>query len=286
MCRFIAYIGNPIILDDVLYKPKHSLIQQSIHAREKDERLNGDGFGVGWYAQEIDPSPAVYVSIQPVWNDRNLQSIAPKIRSNCFFAHVRAASAGGVNYFNTHPFHYKRFLFMHNGDIADFYRIKRYLRRQLSDEAYTWVQGQTDSEHMFALYIDIFNKNQCHFTAEEMGGALEETMSSVKAIQRAHHIRGVNYINTALTDGRSIVATRYISEKNKQPPTLYFSEGSYYLYDKGACQMRPTVTNENGAVLVVSEKLDSYRAEWQDIPANHMLLVRDNLSTQIRSLKV
>lgn len=285
MCRFIAYVGNPIILDDVLYKPKNSLIQQSIKARESDEPLNGDGFGLGWYAHDIDPNPAVFISLQPAWNDRNLQSIAPKIISNCFFAHVRAASSGGVDYWNSHPFHYKRMLFMHNGDIADFFQIKRYLRRQLSDEIYAWLQGQTDSEHMFAVFLDIFHKNKYHYSAEDMAEALQETIHTIEAIQRKHHIKGTNYINAALTDGFNIVAVRHVSSKTAKAPTLHFSEGSRYVYANGVCRMLPSKDETNGAVLVVSEKLNSYRAEWQDIPVNHMLLVSDDLSTKLTPIK-
>lgn len=286
MCRFIAYVGNPIILDDVLYKPKYSLIKQSYRARETDITLNGDGFGIGWYASQIDHYPALFSSIQPAWNDQNLRYLAPKIRSNCFFAHVRAASTGEVSLANNHPFHYKRLLFMHNGDIAEFGRIKRYLRRQLSDETYDWIRGQTDSEHMFALFIDIFKKHHFHFTAEEMAAALVETIHTIKAIQKKHHIKGVNYINAALTDGRSIVAIRYISSEPKRSPSMHFSEGRQYLYHNSKCRMLPTPKGEeNGAVLVVSEKLDSDRAEWQNIPVNHILLVRDNLSTALKAIK-
>jgi glutamine amidotransferase len=286
MCRFVAYVGNPIILDDVLYKSKNSLIKQSIRARETDEPLNGDGFGIGWYAQDIDPYPAVYRSIQPAWNDQNLQYLAPKIRSNCFFAHVRAASIGEVSIDNNHPFNYKRLMFMHNGGIAEFYRIKRYLRRQLSDEIYAWIKGQTDSEHMFALFLDIFQKNKYHFIAKDIGDALEETIHTLRAIQKKHHIRGINYINAAITDGRSIVAVRYTSSEPKKAPSLHFSEGSQYVYNDGVCRMLPTGRgDDNGAVLVVSEKLNSYKAQWQDIPVNHMLLVRDNLSVKLQAMK-
>lgn len=284
MCRFVAYVGNPVLLDDVLFKPKNSLIKQSIHARETDEPLNGDGFGIGWYAHDIDPTPGVYVSIQPAWNDRNLQYIAPKIRSNCFFAHVRAASAGGVSFLNCHPFHYKRFLFMHNGDIAEFIKIKRLLRRELSDEVYEWIKGQTDSEHMFALYTDIFNKNHCHFSVDDMADTLVETIHRIKAFQKKEHVRGVNYINACVTDGRKMVALRYISDKTKQASSLHFSQGAYYQYHDGMFHMKPT-KEDNGAVLVVSEKLNSYKAEWEDIPVNHMLLVRDDLSTELRPFK-
>lgn len=275
-----------MILDDVLYKSKNSLIQQSIRAKETEVTLNGDGFGIGWYEPEIDPYPALFSSVLPAWNDQNLRYLAPKISSNCFFAHVRAASTGGVSLANNHPFHFKRMLFMHNGDIADFYKIKRFLRRQLSDEVYAWIKGQTDSEHMFALFLDIFQKHHYHYTAEEIAAALEETIHTLKAMQRKHHIRGVNYINAAVTDGRSIVAVRYISSEPRKSPSLHFSVGKRYLYYKGVCRMLPAEQGEeNGAVIIASERLNNYRAEWENIPVNHMLLVRDDYSTKLQPIK-
>ena len=88
MCRFVAYRGHPILTDELLFKPVNSLIKQSIHAQESEEPLNGDGFGLGWYSPEIDLNPAIFTSIQPAWNNRNLAQLSPKIRSDCFFAHV------------------------------------------------------------------------------------------------------------------------------------------------------------------------------------------------------
>jgi len=63
MCRFLAYIGAPIVMDHILYQPKHSLINQSVNAKELDEPLNGDGFGIGWYMPDLNPDPAVFVSV-------------------------------------------------------------------------------------------------------------------------------------------------------------------------------------------------------------------------------
>lgn len=124
MCRFIAYRGKPILLDDVLHKPKNSLIRQSAQAHEAEEPLNGDGFGLGWYMPELDREPGLFVSVRPAWNDRNLRYLCQKINTPCFFAHVRAASAGEVSEANCHPFHYRDFLFMHNGGIGGFNKIK------------------------------------------------------------------------------------------------------------------------------------------------------------------
>jgi len=125
MCRFVCYRGPEILLADLLYKPTNSLIRQSFHAKERTEPLNGDGFGVGWYAPQISSTPCVFASLTPAWSNQNLRQISEHVKSGCFFAHVRAASPGmPVSEANYHPFQYGRFLWMHNGGIRDFWRIK------------------------------------------------------------------------------------------------------------------------------------------------------------------
>jgi len=128
MCRFLVYKGRTITMSDLLTKSEQSLIMQSFKARERKEPLNGDGFGVGWYTPEIDPTPCVFTSTTPAWSNRNLHRLSEKIRSNCFFAHVRAATQGFIiSEVNCHPFQYQQFLWMHNGSIRGFDKIKRRL---------------------------------------------------------------------------------------------------------------------------------------------------------------
>lgn len=285
MCRFAAYIGRPIVIDELLFKPTNSLIKQSIKAREADEPLNGDGFGLGWYAHHIDYTPAVFASTQPAWNDRNLQYLAAKIRTHCIFAHVRAASMGGVSLFNCHPFVYKRFLFMHNGSIGGFQLIKRYMRRELNDEIYDWVKGQTDSEHFFALYLQTFEEMHAQYTAESMALVLAATIRRLTKIQEKHGVDEISYLNIAITDGFSMIASRYISDPEQPCPTLYYSLGSSYQERDGACHMVPTVEGEsNEAALIVSEKLTNYKAEWHEIPVNHVLLLSQDLSFVLQAI--
>jgi glutamine amidotransferase len=284
MCRFIAYIGNPILLSEILFKPKYSLIKQSIKAREGDVALNGDGFGIGWYIPE-DQMPGVFVSIQPAWNDRNLLHIAPKIRSGCFFAHVRSASFGAVSQFNSHPFYYKNWLFMHNGNIGGFSTIKRHIRRRLPDEIYDWIQGQTDSEHFFALFLDNLHKSKMHITVENTAKIMKNTIKELLTMQKKYGIDETTYLTAALTDGKSILATRYVSNPNEVAPTLYYSEGSRYeCYDNGVCHMHPP-DNGNKAVLIASEKLSSYKADWKEVPNNHMLLVDEELMVSLQPIE-
>ena len=278
MCRFIAYIGNPLVLDEVLFKPNNSLIKQSVNSKENKDPLNGDGFGLGWYAQDIDFNPAIFRSIQPAWNDLNLQHLASKLRSNCFFAHVRSASRGHVSQFNCHPFNYKQYLFMHNGDIGDFDKIVRELRHQLSDEIYNWIQGQTDSEHIFALFLQYLNDHQSHINTKETAAILLKTIYEIKKLKENKNIDSISKINAVITDGKSMIAVRYSSDLNVSPETLYYASGSHYEYHDHTCHIKKNENGKTGTVIIASEKLTNYNAEWHEIPPNHFFLVFDDLS--------
>ena len=143
MCRLVAYLGKPKILNDVLVKPINSLVRQSLHAQESDIPTNGDGFGVGWYVPSISKEPALFKSISPAWNDRNLLHLSEKIESPAFFAHVRAATAGNVSHSNCHPFIHDAWMMMHNGGVADFKKIKRHLRHLLDDDLFSFFLSLT-----------------------------------------------------------------------------------------------------------------------------------------------
>ncbi len=283
MCRFIAYRGHPIVLDDILIKPKNSLIHQSIHALETSHPLNGDGVGLGWYVQDIDDKPALFRSVRPAWNEPNFMTITPKIKTDCMFAHIRAANVGTVTHYNCHPFSYKNNLFMHNGTIYGFNKIKRDVRRELCDEAYNWIMGQTDSEHMFALFIHHCLKENVNFNTRDAASAFIETIKHLQFIKEKNGIDEPDYVNAVLSDGKRLLAFRYVSHPELASRSLYYSAGQEYLYKEGACHMVPS-DGPNQAVLVVSEKLTSYVAEWHEIPSQHYLAVDESLGTRIEAI--
>lgn len=284
MCRFLAYIGRPIILNQLLYEPKNSLVSQSFHALERKEPLNGDGFGVGFYVPEIDPIPALFVATTPAWNNRNLRYNAPKIRSNCIFAHVRAASIGYVSETNCHPFHFDRFLFMHNGEIGGFAKIKRRLRDRLSDERYNWIQGTTDSEHLFALFLDKYLQPSRQKNAHGMAEALDETYAEILEMVARYADNAPSYLNVAVTDGTAIVASKCTLGTSTQAATLYHSEGSRFSCKDGICRMEQADPAEH-SVLVVSEKLTDVREDWQEVPLNHFVVVQEDLTVTLHPVK-
>ncbi|MEQ9374205.1 MAG: class II glutamine amidotransferase [Imperialibacter sp.] len=283
MCRLLAYLGRPILMDKFLYEPKNSMIKQSFSAKEIEEPLNGDGFGVGWYHKEISPDPATFVSIYPAWNNRNLRYLAPKVKSECLVAHVRAASEGDVSEANCHPFHYQNYLMLHNGGVDDFIKIKRRLTTSLHEDRYRWIKGQTDSEHLFAVFLDKLATRGTSFDAEDVADSFEEMIVDMKAAMHEAEITDPAYLNMVFVDGERMVGLRYISNPSDKPLTLYYSEGSRYVCEDGMCHMLPA-TPEEKSVMIVSEKLTEFAEDWKPIPDNHMILVKKDLSVSLRKV--
>src|SRR3954452_2776892 len=151
MCRWLAYSGSPVLLEELLFEPQNSLVVQSKHSRLGAETTNGDGFGVGWYGP--DGRPGIYRSTDPAWNDLNLRELAAHASARRIFAHIRATTGTAVQQTNCHPFRHGRWLWMHNGAISDFPVVKRDLVLAVDPALYPEIQGSTDSEVFFFLAL-------------------------------------------------------------------------------------------------------------------------------------
>jgi glutamine amidotransferase len=283
MCRLLAYMGTPVIIDKLLYQPKNSLVTQSINAKEIEEPLNGDGFGIGWYVPEMNNEPVTYVSVSPAWSNRNLKNLAPKIKTECLIAHVRAASVGEVSEANCHPFQYKNILMVHNGGVENFAAIKRKIREPLSDELYNWIKGQTDSEHIFAYLLNDLFKHHKTISPEAVVDAFENTFRDLKKMMNENGITEPAYLNMVFTNGLFFVGTRYVTDPKEEPLTLYHSEGSRYVVEDGISRM-VAPEDEDKAVLVVSEKLTDDK-DWTIIPPQHFVIVENSLNVRIRPIR-
>ena len=273
MCRFFVYKGRGMFMSDLLLKAEQSLIMQSYKAKEREEPLNGDGFGVGWYAPDIDPAPCVFTSTQPAWSNRNLFRLSEKIRSTCFFAHVRAATPGAyVSEFNCHPFQYEQFLWMHNGKITEFPKIKRELRESLHDDYYNFIQGTTDSEHAFAVFLNKLGDSISDYSTADLRDALIATIHQIKDCQSSVGITDPSSLNFAITDGQSILVSRYATISDIEPPTLYISSGDHLEIRDGNYRMTASKHRPN-AVIVASEPLTADRSDWKPVAKNHLVMV-------------
>lgn len=261
MCRFAAYKGKErIVLNTLLSMSPNSLVSQSRLAKETKTGLNADGFGVGWYDQEIDGEPAVFRSIQPAWNDENLMNIASKVRSDCFLGHVRASTVGDVGIANCHPFSYKQFLFAHNGTINHFDKIKKDLLVFLDQEYFTKIKGQTDSEHFFFLVCNIIEKELETVSGLSLAQGLSYGIDQINEFLDKHQLNPEYRINAVLTDGKAMAAIRYTSDINQTPHSLYYSR--------------------NDSIVIASECLT--QQDWKEIPVNNILFVDKELNMTIK----
>lgn len=243
MCRFLAYRGEPVLLEDLICAPAHSLVHQSLHAEEAKTATNGDGFGLGWYGER--PEPGLYREIRPAWSDENLRSLCAQVRSGLFLAHVRASTGTATTRANCHPFAQGRHLFMHNGQIGGWERIRRKVEALIPDDLYPVRGGTTDSEAIFLVALGMG-------LAEDPLGALARTLKTIRALMEEAGIGEALRFTAMVSDGERIVATRWACDG--KPPSLYWRETP-------------------GGVIVVSEPLDSDRAGWRAAPVGCALRV-------------
>ena len=277
MCRFVAYLGTPILVEEILTKPNNSLIHQSFDALESEMTVNGDGFGLGYYNKEIRKEPALYRSISPAWNDKNLLYNASFIQSSCFLVHIRAATNGAVSIENTHPFHYKENLMMHNGGIPHFDKIKRDLIKLLDNEAFDWIEGQSDSQYILALFMTYLRKIKSNeiATDKEMVSCFKQTFKSIENLKQKYGVEEPSLYNIVLSDGNRLMATRYSTDPNKETRTLYYTEKlSTYTYE-GVLHVIDA-HEARTATLISSEKLN-HSDVWKEIPQNHAVYIDENL---------
>ena len=264
MCRWMVYSGSPILLEDLLYRPKHSLIDQSLHSKLGAETTNGDGFGVGWYGRGDEP--ALFRSIEPAWNDRNLRELSQQISSRLLFAHIRASSGGAIQQTNCHPFRHENWLWMHNGLIHEFGTLKRDLVLQIDPNLYPTIEGSTDSEVFFHLALTFG-------LTEDAPSAVARAVGAVEAAGREHEVPHPMQMTVATTDGDTIWAFRYASDGEGSPRSLYYSTDQPTLrqmYPDNAVLQQLSAD----ARLVVSEPLGELPGAWNEVPASTFSVIR------------
>ena len=262
MCRWLAYSGSPLQLDELLYKPRHSLIDQSLHAKLGSQTTNGDGFGVGWYDERS--APALYKSVEPAWNDWNLRELSQHVRSPLIFAHVRAATGTPVQQTNCHPFRHGKWLWMHNGQIAGFQVVKRELMFAVAPKLFSNIQGSSDTETFFYLALS-------YDLEKDPPAAVERAVGFIEAVCKSHGIPEAVRLSVALSDGEAVWAFRYSSAGSG--PSLYYSTDLATLRalypDNPVFQ---ALSDESR--LVVSEPLGDRPGAWNEVPESCFGIVR------------
>ncbi|WP_055525152.1 class II glutamine amidotransferase [Streptomyces graminilatus] len=265
MCRWLAYSGTPLLLDTILYRPQHSLIDQSLHSSLGVETTNGDGFGVGWYSEESIDTPALLKDVGPAWNNRNLREIADHVRSGLFFAHIRASTGTAVQQTNCHPFRHGRWMWMHNGAITGFHLIRRELAMLVDPDMFSDIEGTTDSEMMFYLALT-FGLD------EDPPGAVARMAGVVERIGHDHGVEFPLQMTVAVTDGESLWSFRYSSQGESR--SLFYSTRVDALR-----KLHPDIPFlrdvSDETRLIVSEPLGDLPGAWNEVPEGTYGVVHD-----------
>lgn len=239
MCRWAAYIGAPIFLDEVVSRPRHSLIHQSHGATQCKSATNADGFGMAWYGEREEPG--LYRDVYPAWSDPNLRSLTAQVRSGLFLAHVRASTGTATSRNNCHPFAVGRWSFMHNGQVGGYDAFRRDADMMIPEGLYPHRKGATDSEALFLVAL-------AEGMEAEPLAAMARAVARFEVLSRAKgaapHIR----LTAAFSDGRRLYALRYATDD--QAPTLYHRW-----------------SQTHGGCAVVSEPLESDEDGWVPVPS-------------------
>ncbi|MBY0613648.1 MAG: class II glutamine amidotransferase [Beijerinckiaceae bacterium] len=256
MCRFLAYLGEAVFLDEVITKPCHSLIHQSLHATEAKTVTNGDGFGLGWYGER--PTPGVYRELRPAWSDENLLAICSQVRSHAFFAHIRAATGTATSRANCHPFTHQRHMFMHNGQVGCYGKLKRQLENMIPDALYASRDGTTDSEALFLIAL-------ANGADRDPVAAFAATLRTVKTMMQSHGVCEPLRFAATFTNGEDLYAFRWSCDN--KAPTLYMRESA-------------------ASLMVASEPTDAEHDAWTLIPQGTAMVARKGQRPEMQRFEI
>ncbi len=258
MCRWLAYLGNPVFLETLIFEPEHSLIDQSLYARQSETTTNGDGFGIGWYGPR--DLPGTYRSVRPAWNDENLRCLSAQVQSALFLAHIRASTGTAVQQTNCHPFYWDRWLLVHNGLIDGYSKIKRELVLAVAPELFPGIRGTTDSEIMFFLALT-FGLD------DDPLGAVERMAGFVEHVGANHGIEHPLQMTLGFADGERLYAVRYSSQRRSR--TLFIGHDA-----RGLADVHPDATRFSpDARAIVSEPLDACPDSWREVPESTAVVI-------------
>ena len=262
MCRWMAWLGQPVLIEELLFKTEHGIVEQSLQSRMGAETTNGDGFGLGWYGS--GHGPAVYRSVSPAWSDANLRELAAHIESPLFLAHVRAAIGSPVQQTNCHPFRRGRWLFVHNGYLNDFHDLRRDLVLMIDPALFGDVEGSTDTEVIFYLALTLGLE-------QDPLAALELAVGVIEEIARLRGIESAVQATFGVSDGESLWAVRYATEGRAR--SLYASaavEAIQRLHPDNPRLQRLSASDR----LIVSEPFSDLPGIWQEIPEGTAVTAR------------
>ena len=290
MCRALAYLGQPVLLDNLLYQPDSALVKQSFMPKML-HLLNLAGFGMkAWDRGSPDPhKPYSYASTALPVFDRNLKALAEKIRPTCVLGHVRGVAYNTeveISLQNVHPFQFPgvRLALAHNGDLARFSEMKPHLLDTIKPEIANLIRGTTDSEWIYALIVSQLADPRGAGAADDLVRAVDQAFALIRNVRARLGIATSSSVNLFLTTGEQIAAVRYcfdfgcyktedpakVHEANLTFLSLWYTSGSEYGYHDGEWKMTGGADTAD-SIMIASEPLTRDTTTWLEVPEYSMI---------------
>lgn len=289
MCRILTYLGEPVVLDSLLYAPDSSLLNQTINAQML-AMLNLAGFGMAAWdpASHVPQAPFRYRTTQVAFFDRNLKALAGKLKVHALLAHIRGVpynSGVQINEQNVHPFHFEGvpLAMAHNGDLAGFRDMRFDLAAHVKPQFAKHIQGSTDSEWIYALTVSALDDAYRVNRPEAILDAVRESLSIIRQVREKHGIARSSSVNLMFCDGVSVVAVRFTFDFGKYSAnaaqgssrylSMWYTFGRNYGLHDDEWKLTGGVAAAD-SVIVASEPLTRDHATWFEVPEYSALIVR------------
>jgi len=285
MCRALLYLGQPVLLDNLLFQPDSALVRQSYMPKMLN-LLNLAGFGLrAWDPGSHAPrAPFFYGSSSLPVFDRNLKNLAEKVRAACVLGHVRGvaySTAVDISLQNVHPFQFEGlpWALAHNGDLAGINEMRPLLAQSVRPEFLPRIRGTTDSEWIYAVFVSQLKDAHGEAAEDELFEALEKTLAVIRRAREKAGISVSSSVNLFIANGSQLAALRYcfdfgryrtedparVHEANLSFLSLWYTLGrDYGLHDE---EWKMTGGAERAdSILVASEPLTRDTSSWVELP--------------------
>ncbi|VVC77184.1 Amidophosphoribosyltransferase [Aquicella siphonis] len=290
MCRILSYLGKPIVIEELLYKPDNSFIKQSYHPKYMSYLLNLAGFGIAaWDGISHEPKfPYLYKTHLLPFYDENLHNLASKITPHCLLAHLRGVSYTDkqvVSTQNVHPFVFRgtNVALAHNGSLYDFDKMKYDLLEYINPEIVRHIHGTTDSEWIYSIFLSQLPSLAAKYDTQDIIKAILDTLRILQKVRNKNNISINSPVNLFITNGDFIAATRFVMDYGWWPldgvpsahftyHSLWYTYGdSYGFYDN---EYKMKGSKSKSSLIIASEPLTQDTTTWVEIPEYTLIVAR------------
>jgi predicted glutamine amidotransferase len=249
MCRMIAMIGQPPLPAN---EAMAAFFPLCADGRVKSNMAKGhlDGWGVSGFSG----GRAVYFErrAQPACEEKELfdrvAGRALQCQTPLLVAHFRKASTGGREDGNTHPFHWRDWVFAHNGTIFNAATVLAL------EEARP--QGQTDSER-FGLWL-----------LEQAASADNPTEALASLLREGRGKLAFSSLNFLMSNGKTLWAYREVGDQRLEKGETLEERENYYTLHFGRV---------GKAAVVCSEPLPSLTKSWSPLEQSSLAVFTSEL---------